>query len=93
MRVLTSLAGQGYVDGCFSDRSDGTPCGGGEDYIQGHVQVHQELQEKLGNGPLIANRNGSDPKLRPGRLTVSLTQRSPCCLLPVCLQMDTTSAA
>ena len=56
MRVLTRVAGQGYVDGCFSDRSDGTPCGGGEDYIQGHVQVHKELQKKLGNGPLIANR-------------------------------------
>ena len=59
------VAGQGYVDGCFSDRSDGTPCGGGEDYIQGHVQVHQELQEKLGNGPLIANRTAQTPSSDP----------------------------
>jgi hypothetical protein len=51
----------GVVDGCFSDRSpmsdddESGACGAGDDYAKGHVAVLQELQRKIGNGPLIAN--------------------------------------
>jgi len=45
----------GVVDGCFSDRADGTPCGAGQEYKDGHIQVHRELQQALGDGVLIAN--------------------------------------
>ena len=50
----------GYVDGCFSDRATGGPsCKQSKEadaaYAAGHIQVHQELQKLIGNGPLIAN--------------------------------------
>ena len=48
----------GFVDGCFSDRSDGVPACKLADpsaFREGHLAVHQELQAALGAGPLIAN--------------------------------------
>jgi len=51
----------GFVDGCFSDRAVSEPAcpfatkEAQAAYDAGHLKVHQELQEQLGNGVLIAN--------------------------------------
>jgi hypothetical protein len=47
----------GFVDGCFSDRSNGRACGAGAEYDAGHLKFHQDLQKALGNGVLIANND------------------------------------
>ena len=57
----------GFVDGCFSDRSDGDPScpfKTPEDkaaFEAGHLKVHQDLQKALGNGVLIANHGFTMP--------------------------------
>jgi hypothetical protein len=50
----------GFVDGCFSDRAapnNNPRCTlpNASAFEAGHVQVHQDLQKAIGNGPLIAN--------------------------------------
>jgi hypothetical protein len=51
----------GFVDGCFSDRAVGgirscnLSAAHSAAYDAGHIAVHQQLQELIGNGPLIAN--------------------------------------
>jgi len=50
-----SVTKTGYVDGCFSDRATGVPCGDDNDYKTGHLKVHQDLQAALGDGVLISN--------------------------------------
>lgn len=45
----------GVVDGCFSDKVDKTSCDGNAEYKAGHLLVHQQIQEAIGNGPLVVN--------------------------------------
>jgi len=61
MSECINMTKTGYVDGCFSDRAIGTPCGGSSAYTDGHLKVHQDLQKALKNGVLIANHGYSMP--------------------------------